>query len=97
MHVRSRNVAREIKSGDRPNLYAGTVPLDGMKATLSIAANHGQTLEVTHIDVLCASFFAQGRRPLPMRLPVVDERIHDTLLRKSMHGTADATCDWECD
>ena len=40
MQVRSRFVAREFQSGDRPDSYAGTPPLGGLKAIFSIAANH---------------------------------------------------------
>ena len=43
--IRSRMCAREFKSDDRPDLYAGTPPLDALKAVTSIAANH------MHIDV----------------------------------------------
>ena len=40
MQIRSRFVARELKSDDRPDLYVGTPPLEVLKATVSIAANH---------------------------------------------------------
>ena len=38
MHVKSRIFAREFKGGDRPDLHAGTPPLEALKAILSIAA-----------------------------------------------------------
>ena len=40
MQIRSRMCAREFKSDDRPDLYAGTPPLEALKAIISIAANH---------------------------------------------------------
>ena len=38
--TRSRIVAREFQSGDRPDVYAGTLPLEALKAVVSIAAGH---------------------------------------------------------
>ena len=38
MQIRSRIVAREFKSDDRPDLYAGTPPLEVFKVIMSIAA-----------------------------------------------------------
>ena len=43
MQIRSRIVAREFKSDDRPDMYAGTLPLEALKAIMSIAANHKET------------------------------------------------------
>ena len=40
MQIRSRMCAREFKSDDRPNLYAGTPPLEALKAVKTIAANN---------------------------------------------------------
>ena len=42
MQIRSQIVASEFKSEDRPDLCTGTPPLDALKATISIAANHKQ-------------------------------------------------------
>ena len=39
MHIRSPIVARDFKSGDRPNLYTVTPPLEALKARTPIAAN----------------------------------------------------------
>ena len=38
--IRSRMCAREFKSDDRPDLYAGTPPLEALKAIISIFFNH---------------------------------------------------------
>ena len=40
MQIRSRMCAREFKSDARPDLYAGTPPLEALKAIKTIAANH---------------------------------------------------------
>ena len=49
---KSRIVAREFKGEDRPDLHAGTLPLEGLTARLSLAANQWRTVGIMHIDVL---------------------------------------------
>ena len=44
MQIRSRMCAREFKSDDRPDLDAGTPPLEALKA-ISIAANNKETFQ----------------------------------------------------
>ena len=51
MKLRTRIVSRELKSGDRPDLYAGTLPLQALKAISCIAAHHNRTFSIMHIDV----------------------------------------------
>ena len=63
MQIRSRMCAREFKSDDRPDLYAGTPPLEALKAIISVAANHKETFSITHIDVSRAYFHAKARDP----------------------------------
>ena len=46
MQIRSRMCAREFKSDDRPDLYAGTPPLEALKAITSIAANHKEKFSI---------------------------------------------------
>ena len=70
MQIRSRIVAREFKSYDRPDLYAGTPPLVALKARISIAANRKETFSVMHVDVSRAYFHAEAQRPLLVRSPV---------------------------
>ena len=54
MQIRSPMCAREFKSDDRPDLYAGTPPLETPKATMSIAANHKETFfNHAHRRVTC--------------------------------------------
>ena len=58
MQIRSRMCAREFKSDDRPDLYAGTPSLEALKAIISIAANNKDTFSIMHIDVSRAYFHA---------------------------------------
>ena len=101
MKIRSRMCAREFKSDDRPNLYAGTPPLEALKAITSIAANNIETFSIMHIDVSRAYFHAKAQRPVLIRLPVEDRMGTDArkvgLLKKSMYGTRDAASNRERD
>ena len=40
VQIRSRIVAREFESEDRPDLYAGTPPMEASRAVISISASH---------------------------------------------------------
>ena len=64
MPFRSRNVAREFKSGDRPDLYAGTPSLEALKTIISIAASHSLEFSLMHVDVSRAYFHAKAQRPV---------------------------------
>ena len=48
MQIRSRIVVREFRSGDGPDLYAGTLPLEALKSIISIAASHGPEYALMH-------------------------------------------------
>ena len=72
MQIRSRMCAREFKNDDRPDLYAGSPPLEALKAIISTAANHKESFPIMHIDVSCAYFHAKAQRPVLIRLPVED-------------------------
>ena len=48
----------------------GTSPLEALKALISMAANHKQTVSVMHIDVSRASFHAKVQRLVLVRVPV---------------------------
>ena len=99
MQIRSRICAREFENDDRPNLYAGTPPLETLKATISIAANHKETFSIMHIDVSRAYFHAKAQRPVLLQPPVEDRVGTDArkvgLMKKNMHGTRDAVSNWE--
>ena len=101
MQIRSRMCAREFKSDDRPDLYAGTPPLEALKAIISIAANHKGTFSIMHIDVSRAYFHAKAQRPVLIRLPAEDRMGTDKgkvgLMKKSMYGTRDAASNRERD
>ena len=101
MQLRSRIVAREFKSGDRPDLYAGTPPLEALKAIISIAASHTPEFSLMHVDVSCAYFHAKAQRPVLGKLPAEDCSGKDQgkigLLTKRMYGTRDAASNRERD
>ena len=48
----------------------GTSPLEALKALISMAANHKQTVSVMHIDVSRASFHGKVQRFVLVRVPV---------------------------
>ena len=99
MQIRARIVAREFKSGDRPDLYAGTHPLEALKAIISIAASHSLEFSLMIVDVSRAYFHANTQRPVLVKLPAEDCSAKDKgqfgLLKKSMNGTRDAASNWE--
>ena len=72
MRIRSRIVAREFKSADRPGLHAATPSLEALRTVISIAANHKDTFSIMHIDVSRAYFHAKAQRLVLVRLRVED-------------------------
>ena len=72
MQIRSRIVAREFKSGNRPDLYAGTLLLEALKAIMSIAASHTAEFSLMHVDVSGAYFHAKAQRLVLVKLPASD-------------------------
>ena len=97
MQIRSRLCAREFKSDDRPDLYAGTTPVEALKAIILIAANHKETFSIMHIDVSRAYFHAKAQRPVLIRDRLGSDAGKIHLMRKSMYGTRDAASNWERD
>ena len=99
MQIRSRIVARDFKSDDRPDLYTRTHLLEALKANISIAANHKETFSIMHIDVTRAYFHAKAQRLELTRLPVEDRMGADAgkigLMKKSMYGKRDAASIWK--
>ena len=51
MQIRSQIVATEFKSGDRPDLHAGTPPLEALNAIISMAASPSPEYVLMHVDV----------------------------------------------
>ena len=99
--IRSRMCAREFKSDDRLDLYAGTPPLEALKAIISIAANHKEMFSTIYIDVSRAYFHGKAPRPVLIRLSVEERMGTDAdkvgLMKKSIYGTRDAASNWERD
>ena len=60
MQIRSRLVEREFESKTRPDLHAGTAPMEERKAILSVTANHKEKFSIMHIDVFHAYFWARS-------------------------------------
>ena len=101
MQIRSRMCAIEIKSDDRPELYAGTLSIGGADSHNIDCSEHIATFSIMHIDVSRAYFHAKAQRPVLVRLPVEDRMGTDAgkvgLMKKSMYGTRDAASNWERD
>ena len=97
MQIRTRIIARDFTSADRPDLHAGTYPLEAPTVTLSIAANHWQTC--TSVGLVRIS--TPRLREVLVRLPAEDQGKNDAgesePLKKRMYGTCDAAGIWECD
>ena len=69
MQNRSRIVASEFKCGDRPDSFAGSPPLEALKAIVSIAASHSPEFSLMHVDVSRAYFHAKAQRLVLVKLP----------------------------
>ena len=99
--IRSRIVAREFESGDRQDLYAGALPLEALKAIISIAASHSPEFSLMHVDVSRVYFRAKAQTPVLVKLLAEDCSGEDKgkigLLKKSMYGTRDAASNCERD
>ncbi len=68
---RSRLVAKYFKTGDRPDLFAATPPLEALKMIISIAASN-PGLQIMINDVKRAYFHAPVKRPVYVELPNED-------------------------
>ena len=55
--------------GSRPNLYAGTLPPEALKAIKSIAVSHSLEFSLVHVDVSRAYFHAKVQRLVLVKLP----------------------------
>ena len=72
MQIRSRIVAREFHSEDRPDLYGGTSSLEALKAIISIVESHSPEFSLMHVDVSRAYFHAKAQRLVLVELPAED-------------------------
>jgi len=103
---RSRLVAKEFHEKDSDdNLFAGTPPLEALKAMVSEAATAraGRTGDKVMLiaDVSRAFFEAKARRKICVELVEEDKTVKDKeqdmvgLLELSMYGTRDAAINWQ--
>ena len=104
---RSRLVAKEFRTKEQEgeNLFAGTPPLEALKALVSDAATvtaekpRGGSLMIA--DVSRAFFEAKAKRLVCVELAEEDRTEEDKkmdrvgLLAKSMYGTQDAAANWQ--
>ena len=98
--IRSRLVAKEIKTSYRPELFAATPPLEALKLLLSFAASsQGENRCVMHNDVSRAYFHAPAVRDVFVEIIDEDREEGDEAkcgwLNVSMYGTRDAASNWE--
>ena len=99
-NIRSRWVAKEFNTGPRPDLFAATSPLEGVKLVISEAASSKRADTVLLIvDVRRAYFYARAQRRVFVELPSEDWQDGDEdrcgVLRASLYGTRDAARNWE--
>jgi hypothetical protein len=98
--IRSRLVAKEIKTSYRPELFAATPPLEALKLLLSFAASsQGENRCIMHDDVSRAYFHAPAVRDVFVEIIDEDREAGDEAkcgwLNVSMYGTRDAASNWE--
>ena len=94
-------MAKDFKTGNMPELFAGTPPLEALRIICSEAATEGTCEKVIMInDVRRAFFYAKALRPIWVELPREDydeTDEHDDnvgLLEMSLYGTRDAARNW---
>ena len=99
---RSRFVGREVKSDQRPDLFAATPPLEALEMMISICASNqagDNPYRILTSDIKRAYFFAKARRPIFIDIPVEDKKDGDEhlvgKLNLSLHGTRDAAQNWQ--
>ena len=101
---RSRLVAKEINTGKRPDLFAGTPPLESLRYLASSCARQGgrggSGIRMMFNDVRRAYFFAEAKRDIYVEL-LEEDREYDEYgvamvgkLNLSMYGTRDAAQNW---
>ena len=96
-NYRSRLVAKEFKTDDRPEWFAATPPGECLKVLLSRMASN-RKFKMLYADVSRAYFYAAAVRPVFVKLPEEDLEEGDEgkcgKLRVSMYGTRDAALNW---
>ena len=93
-------MAKEIRTNSRPDLFAGTPPLEALKLMLSIAAtSESEDVCIMHNDASRAYFHAPCIRPVFVDIVDEDWQPGDEekcgRLNVSVYGTRDAANNWE--
>eukprot|EP00973_Karenia_brevis_P095138 12425852-Karenia_brevis.AAC.1 len=98
---RSRLVAKQFKTGNDPDLFAATPPLEAMKIIISTAATkgEGETRKIMVNDVSRAYFYARSESPTFVKICDEDWEDGDEHkcgeLQVSMYGTRQAAQNWQ--
>merc|ERR1712079_981400 len=101
-NIRCRLVAKDYNTEEKPELFAGTPPLEALRIICSEAATKGIEDKVIMVnDVSRAFFYAKAIRPAWIELPAEDYNEEDEaedhvgLLEMSLYGTRDAAQNWQ--
>ena len=101
-NYRSRLVGREIKTDERPDLFAATPPLESLRYMISkCASNRGGKGRycILSSDIKRAYFYAKASRPVFIEIPVEDRQPGDGhmvgKLNLSLYGARDAAQNWQ--
>ena len=96
-NYRSRLVAREFNTSDKPEWYAATPPGETLRIMLSKLASDRKS-KLMYADVSRAYFYAPAVRAVYVQLPAEDRCPGDEglvgRLKMSMYGTRDAAANW---
>ena len=91
-------MAKDIKTYNAPELFAATPPIETLKYLLRRAAQDS-SLDIMHIDVTRAYFYADVSRTVYVKLPAEDQAKGEEhmcgRLIKAMYGTRDAAQNWQ--
>ena len=100
-NFRSLLVGREIKNGNRLDLFAATPPLETIKLIPAMCAKGqggDQKRRLAVIDIKRAYFYAPSKRPTFIEIPSEDRQAGDEgkvgRLELSLYGTRDAAQNW---
>ena len=96
-NYRARLVGREIKTDERPDLFAATPPLESLRYIVSKCASNqvgSRRYCILSSDIKRAYFYARAVRPVYIEIPVEDRQPGDDgmvgRLNLSLYGTRDA-------
>ena len=100
VNVRSRLVAKEFNNKKCDDLFAGTPPVEAMRAIISMAASGTTPKTLMTVDVSRAYMYAKCRSEMYVELcPEAYEEDGDEKccwrLEKAMYGTRSAAQDWQ--